>query len=47
MVGISYKGKCSLVGIQTFSETIKDSYVYVDNIGLVWNLQNYANQDLL
>lgn len=30
------------VGIQTFSEIIKQGYLYIDKTDLVWNLANYA-----
>ena len=30
------------IGIQTFSEIIKDGYVYVDKTDLVWQLAHYA-----
>ena len=30
------------VGIQTFSEIIKENYIYVDKTDLVWELAHYA-----
>ena len=30
------------VGIQTFSEIIRENYVYVDKTDLVWKLAKYA-----
>lgn len=30
------------IGIQTFSEIIKNDYVYVDKTDLVWQLTHYA-----
>ena len=30
------------VGIQTFSEIIREGYVYVDKTDLVWQLSHYA-----
>ena len=30
------------IGIQTFSEIIREGYTYVDKTDLVWKLTNYA-----
>ena len=30
------------IGIQTFSEIIRESYVYVDKTDLVWQMAHYA-----